>query len=376
MDDGESGTNVVFAGEELELEEQQSCMIEPINREILEIKIAQLESENEKLMKENRKLLEDNAFLATKVSRGFSIDNIKDDQKLFSFYTGLPDYETFKILFDSFGSAVNNLVYIDSNTNRNKINSPSYTKRSPKRNLTPEQEFFLALVRLRLGLLEEDLAYRAGVSTSSFSRIWITWLDFLHSKFRAFPIWPSKSCVQKTMHSCFKESYPNTRVIIDCTEIFIERPSSVQSQSSTFSHYKHHNTAKGLIGITPAGTVSFVSDLYTGRTSDKIATRDSKSYNLLEAGDSLMADKGFDKEEDLPNGVSLNIPPFLRGKDCLSIEEEQQTRQIAAVRIHVERAISRVKTYRILQHVFQISMAADLNKIWIVVHTSSTFYPL
>ena len=116
MDDGESGTNVVFAEEELELEEQQSCMNYFINREILEIKIAQLESENEKLMKENRKLLEDNAFLATKVSRCFSIDSIKDDQELFSFYTGLPDYETFKILFDSFGSAVNNLVYIDSNT--------------------------------------------------------------------------------------------------------------------------------------------------------------------------------------------------------------------------------------------------------------------
>ena len=137
----------------------------------------------------------------------------------------------------------------------------------------------------------------------------------------------------------------------------------MRSQSSTFSHYKHHNTAKGLIGITPAGAVSFVSDLYTGRASDKIATRDSKLYNLLEAGDSLLADKGFDIEEDLPNGVSLNIPPFLRGKDCLSIEEEQQTRQIAAVRIHVKRAISRVKTFRILQHVFPISMAADVSKI-------------
>ena len=102
-----------------------------------------------------------------------------------------------------------------------------------------------------------------------------------------------------------------------------------------------------MIGITPAGAVSFVSDLYTGRTSDKIATRDSILYNLLEAGDSVMADKGFDIEEDLPNGVSLNIPPFLCGKDCLSSEEEQQTRQIAAVRIHVERAISMVRTYRL-----------------------------
>ena len=168
------------------------------------------------------------------------------------------------------------------------------------------------------------------------------------------------------MPSCFQETYPSTRVIIDCTEIYIEKPSSVRSQSSTYSSYKHHNTAKGLIGITPAGAVSFVSDLYTGRTSDKKAIQESKIYSLLENGDSIMADKGFDIKEELPRGVDLNIPPFLRGKDYFSIQEETQTRQIAAVRIHVERAISRVKTFRILSTVFPISMAADLNKIWVV----------
>ena len=34
----------------------------------------------------------------------------------------------------------------------------------PKRCLIPEQEFFLVLVRLRLGLMEVDLATRGGVS--------------------------------------------------------------------------------------------------------------------------------------------------------------------------------------------------------------------
>ena len=230
-------------------------------------------------------------------------------------------------------------------------------------------------MRLRLGLLEYDIAYRAGISSSQFSRIWITWLDFLHSKFRTFPIWPSKAGVQKTMPSCFWETYPSTRAIIDCTEIYIEKASSVRSQSSTYSNYKHHNTAKGLIGITPAGAVSFVSDLYTGRTSDKKATQDSQIFTLLETGDSVMADKGFDIGEDLPQGVHLNVPPFLRGKDHLSIQEEAQTRQIAAVRIHVERAISRIKTFRILSTVFPISMAANLNKIWVVCSYLTNFLP-
>ena len=117
----------------------------------------------------------------------------------------------------------------------------------------------------------------------------------------------------------------------------------MRSQAATYSNYKHHNTAKGLLGITPSGAVSFVADLFVGRTSDKKATLEFGIYKLLEEGDSIMADKGFQIEDDLPKGVNLNIPPFLRGKEHLSIKEEIETRQIAAVRIHVERAISRIK---------------------------------
>ena len=62
-----------------------------------------------------------------------------------------------------------------------------------------------------------------------------------------------------------------------------------------------------------------------------------------------MADKGFDIEDVLGDEVFLNIPPFMHGKECLSIEEETETRRIASVRIHVERAIGRIKNFRILK---------------------------
>ena len=333
-----------------EQEEEENVGTIRTTEDSLEERIARLELENNKLKEKNEQLIQEKITLEAIVHRDFSVDTVKEDEKLFKFYTWLPDYETFKIIFESFGEAVNNLVYNGSNINEKKIDSPSYIKSGPTRTLNPEEEFFLVLVRLRLGLLEYDIAYRAGISISQFSRIWTTWLDFLHSKFRTFPIWPSKAGVQKTMPSCFRETYPSTRAIIDCTEIYIEKASSVRTQSSTYSNYKHHNTAKGLIGITPAGAVSFVSDLYTGRTSDKKATQDRQIFTLLETGDSVMADKGFDIGEDLPQSVHLNIPPFLRGKDHLTIQEEAQTRQIAAIRIHVERAISRIKIFRILKY--------------------------
>ena len=179
------------------------------------------------------------------------------------------------------------------------------------RSLNPEEEFFLTLTRLRCGFPIMDLAIRVNMYTSNISRILMTWFDFLHSQFRMLPIWASKKYVEGTMPKQFNEAYPTTRVILDCTELFIEMPTSARAQSSTFSNYKHHNTAKGLVGIAPNGMVTFVSDLYTGRISDRKITSDSGIYDLSEGGDSIMADRGFDLEGDLPREISLNIPPFL-----------------------------------------------------------------
>ena len=301
----------------------------------------------------------------TLLKASFHVDIIKKNDEKFHFYTGLPDYETFKILHDSFGKLTEKLIYHDSNTNVGRMSEESQ-KRGPKRSLSSEQELFLVLARLRCGLLEVDIAHRAGISCSHLSRIFITWVDFLHSRLRALPIWPTKETIVETMPKCFKETYPSTRVIIDATEIFIEMPSSFRTQSESYSNYKHHNTAKGLVGIAPCGSVTFVSDLYAGRCSDKVITKDCGIYDLLEPGDSVMADKGFAISDDLPPSTHLNIPPFLREKASFTIEEETETRHIASVRVHVERAIRRIKTFRILKTMFPISMAADLNKIWVV----------
>ena len=113
------------------------------------------------------------------------------------------------------------------------------------------------------------------------------------------------------MPQIFKEKYPTTRVIIDTTEIFIEQPRVPELQQMTFSNYKNHNTFKSLVGISPDGVIIFVSKLYPGSISDKELTRRSGLYNLLEKGDSVMADRGFNIEEDLVLiGADLNIPPF------------------------------------------------------------------
>ena len=51
--------------------------------------------------------------------------------------------------------------------------------RRDHRALLPIDEFFLVTIRLRLGLLEKDLAYRFGISQPTVSRILITWINLI-----------------------------------------------------------------------------------------------------------------------------------------------------------------------------------------------------
>ena len=89
------------------------------------------------------------------------------------------------------------------------------------------------------------------------------------------------------------------RVFLDCPEVFIERPKSLDCQDPTWSEYKHHNTIKFLVGISPSGFITFLSSCYGGRASDKFITKDSGFYDLLERDDVVMADRGFQIQEDL-----------------------------------------------------------------------------
>ena len=73
--------------------------------------------------------------------------------------------------------------------------------------------------------------------------------------------WPERDQLWKTMPVSFQYSFgKKVTVIIDCFEVFIEKPSNLLARAQTFSNYKHHNTIKISIGITPQGSISFVSE--------------------------------------------------------------------------------------------------------------------
>ena len=196
-------------------------------------------------------------------------------------------------------------------------------------------------------MFEVDLTTRFNVSVSCISNIIISWANFLYLRLGSLNIWPSKETVCQTMPLSFKDQFPNTRVIVDATEIKVEIPSSLVLQSQTYSNYKSTNTLKGLVGISPSGRITFVSQLYTGSISDRELTERSGFLNLpFDSNDTIMTDKGFDIQDILDNyGLKLDIPLFLHKQEQMSAADVAMTRKIANKRIHVERAISKIKKF-------------------------------
>ena len=157
--------------------------------------------------------------------------------------------------------------------------------------------------------------------------------------------------------------------------MFVERATSMKTQTQTWSNYKDHNTWKALVGISPNGIVTFVSSLWKGRVSDKELTKCSGLLEKLEPVDNIMTDRRFDIADILPSGVTLNILPFKGGTDQLNPEETDETARIVAVRIHVEHAIGRIKNYHILDGNCPLSMTPLMNQVFTVYSYLTNFLP-
>ena len=122
---------------------------------------------------------------------------------------------------------------------------------------------------------------------------------------------------------------------------------------------------KGLIGISPGCAITFVSQLYTGSISDREIVMRSGFLDLpFDKNDSVMADKGFTIEDILPLDVSLNIPPFLGSSAQMPSEDVIKTQEIAGLRIHVERAINKIKNFHIFDRVIPLHQFGLINQIW------------
>ena len=241
---------------------------------------------------------------------------VEDDSKVL-YYTGLPSYALLKVVFDFV-----------------TVGMPST---SSDGRCSKFQQFLIVLMRLRLNLGVQDLGYRFGIHASTVSRYFSKWLDVLYVRLSGFIMWPERHLLLKTMPMAFRKSFKKCAIIIDCFEIFTERPTALDARAQTWSNYKKHNTVKFLIGITSQGSVAFISNRWGGRVSDVYLTEHCGLLENLLPGDVVLADRGFTIEDSAGMYCSeVKHPPFTKGKNQLSKTEVDTSRKLSQVRIHVE----------------------------------------
>ena len=121
------------------------------------------------------------------------------------------------------------------------------------------QQFVMILMKLCLNLGDQDLAYRFGVNQSTIARHVKKWIDILYIRLGPLVKWTDRGELVRTQPMKFRKSFGKCVVIIDCFEVFMERPTNLKARAQTWSNYKHYNTAKFLIGLAPQGVITFIS---------------------------------------------------------------------------------------------------------------------
>ena len=133
----------------------------------------------------------------------FGANMILNDDEKTCLYTGLPTYQLFETLFDLLQPFAAGVFVNEAKT---------------------KDQFFATLVKLRQNVLMTDLAYRLNVTEATVSKFFHKWLNIMYNNLKQLVIWPDKETLQHNLPQVFQGRFQQVRCIIDCFEIFIERP--------------------------------------------------------------------------------------------------------------------------------------------------------
>ncbi|KAJ8029742.1 hypothetical protein HOLleu_29214 [Holothuria leucospilota] len=271
-------------------------------------------------------------------------------------YTGLPSKAALQQLSDILKDKASKMRYW---TGKQKTISTKVKKKpSPlksldkklgrKRKLSQFEELVLVLMKLRLSLPMGFLGSLFGISKSTCSSLFHTWIKFLASELKCLVFWPGRDLIRNEMPDTVKKLCPTLHCILDCAEFNVERPQDLQIQTLTLSDYKKSNNAKVLLEIASNGMITSLSRASDGNSSGRYVTLESEFY---EPGDTEIANSGIPTQDVVIKGhCTLQIPTAAQGFDTqMTKGKVKHAKIVANSRVHVKTAIDRLKHFQILK---------------------------
>uniref|UniRef100_A0A8C4QWV8 Zgc:113019 n=1 Tax=Eptatretus burgeri TaxID=7764 RepID=A0A8C4QWV8_EPTBU len=258
--------------------------------------------------------------ISSDTNESISPVSFEQDKDKVKFYTGLPSYVTLMMIF----SLIEPFIPIS-----NKIS------------MTAFQKYVLVLMKLKMNLHFQDLAYRFRLSKPMVSKTFRSVINIMFYRLKSLIFWPDREMLQKTMPMDFRQSFgDNVVVVIDSFEILIDKPSNLLARSQTWSSCKHHNTVKFLIGMAPQGMITFLSKSWGGRASDGCITANCGLLDKLLPQDIVLSGRTYDVSKSAGHmRAEPKVPAFRKGDNQLCPIEVELTNRTAHVHMHVERVL-------------------------------------
>ncbi|KAK3929777.1 Ubiquitin carboxyl-terminal hydrolase 17-like protein B, partial [Frankliniella fusca] len=311
---------------------------------------------------------EDKPLKKPKKKQMISFDSCKTDPK-FKFFTGL-SVEDFEALFNLIGGddVIRHLKMKYSNTTPTKAIQTV---------LSSKDRLFMLLLRLRRGYPGEEIAFLFGIESSYALEICYVMTQLIYLTFKSMEKTMFQSAAgQKKNQPKVMRPFKNLRVILDGMSLYTQTPSNFEQQGNTYSQYKGRNVFLFAIGISTHGATIFCSDGFEGSMSDKETILQSGLIDMLEKGDGVMTDRGYELTAELQaKGCHFYKPPSLGNRKVFTPEEETLTKAIAAARIYVEHAIADIKDWKILDGTLPLNMISQWPNIVYILAFFRNFNP-
>nr|XP_004551688.1 uncharacterized protein LOC101480193 isoform X1 [Maylandia zebra] len=294
-----------------------------------------------------------------KMQSAFGLQRFAGSDDDIQFYTGFASYRHFMMFWGLIEPSVHKVIYRSRSeaTERSEAVNASHTRQS----LQPIDELFLFQMCLAAGLEERDLADRFGIHPLTVSGIISSWTNYLYTLLGSVCIWIDAEDIKAHLPDDFKD-FPDTQVIVTCTELKCQTASSTLPQREMFS--PSHCTMKGLIGMAPHGAVTFVSSLYQGSISDEELFRRSGLADLLTEDMAIVVDEGFLMSDCVD--WKVYCPAFLSQNSQMLAHSGFQRQEIERLSAHVESVIRRVKENKLLDSVIPLSISGSIKEIFTV----------
>ncbi|XP_008289293.1 uncharacterized protein LOC103364065 [Stegastes partitus] len=291
-----------------------------------------------------------------RIQQRFGLQRFAGSDEDIRFFTRFASYE----LLMGFWASIEHLVPLVVSMKNTQRDVLTETSVPAVPSLQPIDEMFLLLNYLALGSKLKDLADRFGIQQSTVSQIITTWSNFLYTVLGSINIWIPNKKITEHLPAEF-EDYADTAVILNCTELRYQSPSSSLLESEELAT---HCTLKGLFGVAPHGAVTFISQLYAESVSNDHLIQKSGILSLLRPGMAIMVDQGFLVDDFAL--CEIYMLPFLSLKSQMSACDVRETQAIARLSAHVEHLIGRVKDHGFFDTEIPLQLLHNINQLYTV----------